>query len=1171
MSDHLADLTRSSKHKRFADKDGIKLETKRHRRSSVVTEWLVEGAQTETIVTQPTKRRMSLRSHPKPTIIYSPAPIMDDDLPSPSQPTISPALLAHIHTLQTLLDCADETFFILNRDMTSLIWLESTTFDNVFGWDRSLELKENPFNWMQWIHPEDLHSIQHAACAVRDIKINDLNGPVKTAKRRLNLQYRIIRPDGSIRRVSTAFRPLVYPSTQLDDASHVPSEELTGLHLWIHRDVTDSSMEHTTRATPPNKASHREESQVFPASKAIPSTSIATPPTTPPCQALTHIAHASTHDYLTPLNGILGMANLLLATDLTEEQRDYTHIIQNDFLGSSSSTLGHPGLRLGTHDTTTPGAAVFFVLVVEVGLDGGNDGGKSLLVLGLDISESNGGSSLLANDGSKTSLALDNAVWHTHLTAKSGKPDHNFNGVNIVSNNNQRSLLGLNEGSDDASDIARVGLLHVGKTPSTTQLSPVRADSMKYEKKKSAWHVRQGHMQVTVLKVLLNHPIKHPYVRISLGDQSFQTTASNLSTGHWFEGFQLKVSYHAQLFDTIQLDIYDASNIILIPDTFVGRAEIRLKTLEGVPEVFNNYYEIWDKKTTPSNSSEIRRRKLLASNIGAIQLRIQYRWQILDSLPSPSLTSSDSIFPVQTSSDGYADTAESSAGTDGMKDLTPYLRTSNVARSLTEGSATSRGDVSPNNDTDDAIAKEFERKLQDEREGNAASVGFNKIEEESVDLPNEDLAQSERPSFDSDQDSLLLDGFTNDTLVLSSTYEITRSISTLNQSSFEDSQTTKEKPDSRTKSWGSSIGSYISRYSFFGSSASSEKTPIITRTASSRNMPTDDVPADDEPPATAVQNLEKNYFSIDLGEDQEPSSFIGRLGSWAVTKETNRVLKNIMSLLAAFGQGFEYSNLQVLAGFTVLEKFYNDLQRPRIGSLVTKLEDIELASHLWKFAMAAYGWRGINFIGKGNGIIADAIRAHSDVASVIEFLSIPKDDLLAYEFHAGAVLRPSYFIARDRTTNSLVLSIRGTMSAFDTLTDLSAQWFFTHVVPQLITYANNHSPTALYIVGHSMGAGAAAILTIMLQDYLHEFMKGRESSKTFVVKCVGFAPACGLSLDLSERYQDIIESFVFGDDVVSKLSYGSMMDLKDLVIASADAAQSLGLAKVFWTGKPNGP
>lgn len=78
----------------------------------------------------------------------------------------------------------------------------------------------------------------------------------------------------------------------------------------------------------------------------------------------------------------------------------------------------------------------------------------------------------------------------------------------------------------------------------------------------------------------------------------------------------------------------------------------------------------------------------------------------------------------------------------------------------------------------------------------------------------------------------------------------------------------------------------------------------------------------------------------------------------------------------------------------------------------------------------------------------------------------------------------------------------------------SAMWFFRHVAPQLIAYCNEHSTTGLVIVGHSLGAATAAILTIILTDYLDEFRQQGE----FELKCFGYAPACGLSLDLAEKY-----------------------------------------------------
>lgn len=44
----------------------------------------------------------------------------------------------------------------------------------------------------------------------------------------------------------------------------------------------------------------------------------------------------------------------------------------------------------------------------------------------------------------------------------------------------------------------------------------------------------------------------------------------------------------------------------------------------------------------------------------------------------------------------------------------------------------------------------------------------------------------------------------------------------------------------------------------------------------------------------------------------------------------------------------------------------------------------------------------------------------------------------------------------------------------------------------------------------------------------------------------------------------MIQSFVFADDIVSKLSYGSMMDVKELIIASAEACRDMGITEILW-------
>lgn len=52
---------------------------------------------------------------------------------------------------------------------------------------------------------------------------------------------------------------------------------------------------------------------------------------------------------------------------------------------------------------------------------------------------------LLVDNGTQTSLALDDGVRDTHLTAESRKEDNQLNGVNVVGNQDERGLLVLDE------------------------------------------------------------------------------------------------------------------------------------------------------------------------------------------------------------------------------------------------------------------------------------------------------------------------------------------------------------------------------------------------------------------------------------------------------------------------------------------------------------------------------------------------------------------------------------------------------------------------------------------------------------------------------------------------------------------------------------------------------
>jgi C2 domain len=219
----------------------------------------------------------------------------------------------------------------------------------------------------------------------------------------------------------------------------------------------------------------------------------------------------------------------------------------------------------------------------------------------------------------------------------------------------------------------------------------------------------KNHMWWSHLKVSKASDISERIYYISLfpcilSDKVYQTSTSEVAEGKWNEGFEFQITYHAQLFDTIQLDLYDESHILL-PDKHVGRAEIRLKHLEGMPSVFTNYYEIWEKKQASSNVSVVGQKRNLASNIGAIQCRIYYHYQ------DANTQSYDPHSPNYPSS---------------------MLTNPNVGaekRRRTSVSSTSLAAQSTAMLTDQQIGDEFRKQLQYERKSSDDSIHFQKYEE----------------------------------------------------------------------------------------------------------------------------------------------------------------------------------------------------------------------------------------------------------------------------------------------------------------------------------------------------------------------------------------------------------------------------------------------------------
>ena len=185
---------------------------------------------------------------------------------------------------------------------------------------------------------------------------------------------------------------------------------------------------------------------------------------------------------------------------------------------------------------------------------------------------------------------------------------------------------------------------------------------------------------------------------------------------------------------------------------------------------------------------------------------------------------------------------------------------------------------------------------------------------------------------------------------------------------------------------------------------------------------------------------------------------------------------------------------------------------------------------------------------------------------ILQKMNIDERDFLKQATSAG-VLKPSYVLVRDHELRNIVLMVRGTHSVKDAFTSLTGASKPHHVVDSNgVTLGYSHfgmlaaarwlkgelegafeealRDTPGYgplIIGHSLGGGAAAILTMMLREQGGVFQDAR---------CLAIAcPAC-MTMELAESCKGYVTSVVNGCDAIPMMSSGSADCLREEVMKS---------------------
>ncbi|KAF9438298.1 hypothetical protein BGZ76_008776 [Entomortierella beljakovae] len=289
------------------------------------------------------------------------------------------------------------------------------------------------------------------------------------------------------------------------------------------------------------------------------------------------------------------------------------------------------------------------------------------------------------------------------------------------------------------------------------------------------------------------------------------------------------------------------------------------------------------------------------------------------------------------------------------------------------------------------------------------------------------------------------------------------------------------------------------------------------------------------------------------------------------TKSAFNDIKHVYS--SFFGHGWNLSKREFLKGFHIVEEFYARHPTPTTNKAFDNIEVLEKSRHFVRLAIASYGSLPWVYFGYSFKVAPlNFVRFNSDRKNVMDYFKLKKEDMIMWHFDKRTALVPSYYIIREPKYNALCIIIRGTFSITDAMTDLvceyypykdglvhkgimdNARFILEHSGKDIEAALKKFNLNTIYCIGHSLGAGSASLLCSLLQDHFADYRipaTPESAERKLDVYGYLFAPPPVCTVNLAVQWERTQIAFINENDIVTRLSYGNALDLKELIKIAA--------------------